>query len=141
MLSKVKYKFFFFFGFSSQLHIFITRRNKSRLALDKFNKQNSDSLLTELQVFFFFFLTPFKFFQEGCKAAYNVRQMNILLRSSPTPPPPNIQPSFLILVNITAMWLFLPYREKRGTLPLPTLQFKLAHNIGLKFFQKFVSFC
>lgn len=109
------FSFFFFFGFSSQLHIFITRRNKSRLALDKFNKQNSDSLLTELQVsFFFFFLTPFKFFQEVCKAAYKVRQMNILLRSSPTPPPPDTQPSFPTLVNITAMWLFLPYREKEA---------------------------
>ena len=115
MLSNVKYMgfLFFFFGFSSQLHIFITRRNKSRLALDKFNKQNSDSLLTELQVSFFF-LTPFKFFQEGCKAAYKVRQMNILLRSSSTPPPPDTRPSFLTLVNITAMWLFLPYREKEA---------------------------
>lgn len=69
MLSNVKYKWFlFFFGFSSQLHIFITRRNKSRLALDKFNKQNSDSLLTELQVSFFFFFNPLQVFPRGLQS-------------------------------------------------------------------------
>ena len=69
MLSNVKYMgfLFFFFGFSSQLHIFITRRNKSRLALDKFNKQNSDSLLTELQVSFFFF-NPLQVFPRGLQS-------------------------------------------------------------------------
>lgn len=56
MLSKVKYKclrVFWFFGFSSQRCMFIPRRNKSWLPLDKFHKQNSDSLFAHFTLLFF----------------------------------------------------------------------------------------
>lgn len=54
--------------------------------------------------------------------------------------PPSLSLSFFVsffLRNIPAF----PYREKQGCPPLPTLSFKLAHNIGPEFSQKFISFC